>query len=227
MKLREFIGQSIFHVARARVYSSARGVMLAVCLMTAAHVGIAQEAQFIRGQDSRVHGVALDHQQEQATLSKMGITRKCARITKQPSALALVGSEGASLDVRVKSSRGLIVLEGLRPGVEPKILSTRFLGQYKNYPISIPAEFGMFPGSRYPLALTIAASLPGSGNLVFQKGDRILVHADGQLFVYFMPEITIPNEGLLRLYLGTDDSLYFDAALTHPVHSGSCGSKNK
>jgi hypothetical protein len=220
-KLLNGLRRIFFARTRTRVYRSG------VLILSFAGMTAAQDPQFIRGQDSRVHGVTLDHQKELGTLSKMGISRHCARIKKQPSALALVGSEGASLDVRVKSSRGLIVLEGLRPGAEPKILSTRFLGQYKNYPISISAELGTLPGSRYPLALTIAASLPGSGDLLFQKGDQILVHADGQIYVYFMPEITIPNEGLLRLYLGTDDNLYFDAALTHPVHSGPCGSKKK
>ena len=43
---------------------------------------------------------------------------------------------------------------------------------------------------------------------------------------YALPSITIPSEGLLRLYPGADDMLYDDAALTHPFHSGSCGGKH-
>ena len=155
----------------------------------------------------------------------MKIADDCQWIKSKATAIALVGSDGASVDPRIHSTRGLIVLEGLKIGSDPKILHTAFLSTYKNYPTSIPGEMGIQPGPRYPLAITLAAALAGQGNLELHKGDYPIIHAEGQLYAYSLPEITIPSEGLLRLYLGTDDTLYYDASLTHPFHSGLCGSK--
>ena len=82
----------------------------------------------------------------------MGILDQCLFIKKQPTALPLIGSEGAFIDTTIKSTRGLIVLEGLRSSGDPKILNTRFLSPYLNYPTSIPGETVMMPGSRLPLS---------------------------------------------------------------------------
>jgi hypothetical protein len=183
-----------------------------------------QDTAFVLGQDSQIHSVALDYSQESVTRQNMGISDNCSHIKKRASAIPLIGSDGATLDARIQSTRGILVLEGLAAGqATPKVLYTQLLNPYNNYPTSISGEFGMLPGSRYPLALTLAASLVGSGDLSFQKGDSVIVHTDGQLFNYALPSITIPSGGLLRLYLGTDDTLYYDAALKHPFHSGACG----
>lgn len=233
MNRAHFIGKSTFFFARAHTRLNrslpagrqARLLVCSFCLILSTIPSFAQEPQFIRGRDSFIHGVVLDRTSEQATRKSMGISDDCQWIKKRPTAMALVGSEGASVDPHIKSTRGVIVLEGLNNNADPKVLHTRFLSQYKNHPSSIPAEIAMLPGSRYPLAVTISATLAGEGDLIFQKGDYLIVHADGQLYSYALPEITIPSEGVLRLYLGTDDTLYYDAALTHPAHPGACGRK--
>ncbi len=225
MDFRFLIGQKSFSFARAhtRIYRST--LFLSFCLVFKTIPAIAQEPQFILGQDSRIHGVALDASKDLSTRQNMGISDTCSQIKKHATAMALVGSEGASVDPRIKSTRGIIVLEGLVNNSATKILHTAFLSPYKNYPASIPGEMGIQPGPRYPLAVTIAATVAGEGDLLLHKGDFLIIHADGQLFAYSLPEITIPSEGLLRLYLGTDDTLYYDSALTHPFHSSTCGGK--
>jgi hypothetical protein len=220
------IENKIFYYARARARVYSKAIALALVLSAPAALSFAVEPPFILGQDAQIHGIALDHSKEQATRGQMGISDDCSWIKKQASAIALVGSDGASVDPRVKSTRGVFVLEGLKANAAPKVLHTHFLSPYENYSMAIPGEIGIQPGPRYRLALTIAATLAGSGDLVFQKGDYVIVHADGQLFAYPLPEMTIPSEGLVRVYLGTDDQLYYDAALTHPVHAGACGSKS-
>lgn len=220
-------GSENLNFARARACAHARSMILSFCLVITSFPLMAVEPSFILGTDSQIHGIQIDHSNEQSTRDALGLKDTCGAIKQHPAAYAFVGSEGASIDPRITSSRGLLVLEGLRANTEPKILNTRFLGPYKNYPASIMAETVIFPGSRYPMAITIAASLVGSGDLVLKKSDYVILHADGQLFMYPLAEIILPSEGVLRLYLGTDDTLYYDAALTHPVHSGACGSRKK
>jgi hypothetical protein len=232
--------ENFFARARVRKYSSAIALsarhfgfskcqalwILRILLIGfAPMIGFAQESQTILGTDSRVHGFVLDHSQEPATRDDMGIADTCDWIKAKATSLALVGSEGASVDPRIKAKRGMIVLEGLIPGSTPKILDTEFLTPYQNYATSIPGDIGMQPGPRYPLAVTMAATIAGQGDLMIQKGDYLIVHADGQLYSYSLPDLTIPSDGILRLYLGTDDTLYYDTKLTHPVHSGACGRK--
>ena len=235
MKLPDPIGMIIKFFARARVrkYSSAlahrQAVLMFVsfCIVFPPIFSFGQEPQFIRGEDSTIYGIVLDHRAEATTRQQMQITADCSRVKRHATAMTLVGSEGAAVVPEIKSTRGILVLEGLRADAEPKILHTALLGAYKNYPNAIPGEIGIQPGPRYPLALTLAASLAGEGELVIQKGDYVIIHADNQLYAYYLPEITIPSEGLLRLSLGTDDTLYFDAALTHPVHSGACAAQGR
>jgi hypothetical protein len=230
MDLSILIGQKNF-IARARVPAFERlqkPSVIAMVFAISLFVGrsaVAQETPFLLGKDSRIHAVSLDHTRETATRKKMHILDNCAVAKVQATALPLVGSEGAALIPHIKSTRGVIVLEGLIPNADSKPMDTELLNVYKNYPISIPGETGMFPNPRHPLALTIAATLTGTGDLVFQRGDSITVRADSQLYTYSLPPITIPSEGILRFYLGTDDTLYYDAALKHPVHAGPCGSK--
>ncbi len=167
-----------------------------------------------------------DHSQENSTRHAMGIADTCARMNSQALANALIASEGATIDPRISSPRGVVVLEGLISGAEPKMLDTVFLSPYKNYPTSIQSEITTFPAVRYPLAVTLAAKITGEGGLVLRKTDRLIIHADGQLFVYFLADLMIPSNGLLRLYVGTDDHLYYDSTLKHPLHSGACGGAN-
>jgi hypothetical protein len=227
MKLLKLIGTAIKFFARARAGAHTRTMILTICVVFPAIFSSAQDPQFIRGQDSEIHGIVLDHSLEATTRQNMQITEACPNIRNRAKAMGLVGSEGASVNPRINSSRGLVVLEGLKAGQEPKILDTELLAPYQNLPLSIPAETNVFPASRYPLAMTIAATLAGEGDLVLQKGDYLIVHADGQLYAYYLPDLTIPSEGVLRLFLGTDDTLYYDEALRHPIHSGACGGKQK
>jgi len=223
-----FIGLKIFFArACAHAYENIHELiaiaMIFAFSFTASAFAADPESLFVRGNDSRIHSVRLTHYQDQTTKQTMGISGACRWIKSQASAMALVGSEGATLDPRIKSTRGVIALEGLITGAEPKVLDTVLLSPYKNYPTNIPGESGKMPGTHYPLAITIAAKLAGQGDLVLHKGDTLIVHADGQLYAYSLPNITIPSEGVVRLYLGTDDTLYYDATLKHPFHSGACG----
>jgi hypothetical protein len=225
MDIRFRIGRKHFFFARARarIVRSASAVLFSV--LATIRPGLAQDPEFIIGNDSQKHGIVLDHSPEKQTRSTMGVSPDCDYVRKQPKALPMVASEGAWINPHVTSHRGVMLLEGLRPGKNPKLMDTEFLGQYKNYPATMRAETQMMPGSRYPLCLIITAAYVGEGDLVFQKGDYVIVHADGQLFAYKVPEITIPSEGVLRFYLGTDDTLYYNSELTHPVHAGRCGRK--
>ena len=225
MDLKLFIGFGEFFIARAhtRIYRSI--ALVSFCLVITSTFSVAQEIPFIRGNDSRIHGVQLNHTGETATRKKMRISTKCGWIKPQATAVALIGSEGSVIIPHIKAKRGIVILEGISPDAEPKVMDTELLGNYKNYPASIPAETAMLPSRQYPLAITLTASMIGQGDLVIQKGDSITVNADHQLYAYALPEITIPSEGILRLYLGSDDTFYYDAALTHPAHAGACGRK--
>ncbi|MFA5975689.1 MAG: hypothetical protein WC859_05920 [Elusimicrobiota bacterium] len=170
----------------------------------------------------------LNHSQEPATRQKMHISDNCQWAKNQPTAMALVGSEGAAVVPHIQSVLGVVVLEGLQAAADPKPLDIEFLGSYGNYPKSIRPGKTLQPSPRRPLAITIAALPAGKDSLVIRKGDYLVIKADYQLYTYALPEMTIPSEGLLRFYLGTDDTLYTDPALTHPAHSGICsGSRNK
>jgi len=225
MVLKFFIGLSKFFArARARIYRST--LALSFCFVCAAVSSQAQEPQFILGRDSRIHGIQLNHSLEAGTRRTLKFSETCKRIKKHATAAPLIGSEGASVDPHIKSTRGMIVLEGLMPGAEPEILHTALLSNYKNFPSSIPGEMGKQLSPRYALAVTIAATVAGQGDLELHKGDSLVVQTNGQFYSYSMPEITIPSEGLVRLYLGTDDMLYYDSSLLHPFHAGACGGKN-
>jgi hypothetical protein len=230
MDLSVFIAVKLF-IARARVHAFEKWQELFVIAMvfaisfSAGVCAFSQDLPFVRGKDSLIHAITVDRSQDTPTRQKMHIKNDCVYVKPRATAIALTAPEGASIEAHIKSSRGFIILEGLVAGAGPKILHTVLLSQYKNYPISIPGEKSMQPGVRYPVALTFAATLAGTGDLALHKGDTLSIHADGQLYSYPLPDITIPSEGLLRLYAGTDDTLYYDRALTHPFHSGPCRSK--
>jgi hypothetical protein len=232
MDLTNFIGQKkIFARACMRAFEKSQkpsviAMVFAISIL-ASICTFAQAEPFVYGKDSRIHAVSLDHSLEGATRQKMQILDNCDQVKARATSLPFTGSEGAALIPHMQSGRGVLVLEGLVPNANPTPLDTELLSLYKNYPTSIPGETtGASPSPRYAFALTIAATLTGEGDLVIQKGDFLNIRTDGQVYAYSLPEITIPSEGVLRLYLGTDDTLYYDAALTHPFHSGTCGSKS-
>jgi hypothetical protein len=216
-----------FFIARTHARISRSTITFALCLAFLSISSFADDPQFIFGADSRIHGITLDRSAEASTRQAMQIANDCRWIKKQATAMALAGSENSSVNPRIASTRGAVVLESLRPGVGPKVLDTELLVPYKNYPTSIPGETAIQPSLRYPLAITLAAMLAGEGDLAVKNGDSLVIHTDGQLFSYSLPEITIPSGGLLRLYLGADDTLYYDAALTHPVHAGTCAPEGR
>jgi hypothetical protein len=209
-----------FARVRARVYRSAmarhpsaKAVLAAFALgcLAPLTLGLAMEKPLV-----------VDHSVEQDTRETMQIRENCRAIKARASAIALMGAPGAAVSPHVRSRNGLVVLEGLREGVDAKVLDTEFLGPYQDYPLSLRPEPVMQPAARYPLAVTLA-SLAGQKELAFQKGDYLAIQADGQTYVYYLAELKIPAEGVLRLYVGTDDTLYFDRTLKHPAHSGACG----
>ncbi len=224
----KLLGQkNFFCFARACAYIDSLAMIIAFCIVfQTITVLAADETQFVRGHDSQIHGMHLDYSAAAKTRIKMRITEDCAFIKARPTALPLTGSEDASISARLKNPRGVVVLEGLRPGAEPQPLHTEILVPFRNYPTSIPAEKQSLASTRFPLSITLAASATGDGDLVLQSNDTLTVQTDGQLFNYRFPELTIQSGGLIRLYLATDDQLYYDQSLLHPVHQGPCGRKH-
>jgi len=227
MEFRLFIGlKNLFARARVPAYETLHELIaMAMVFAFSILAGIsnaAEEPHFVHGLDSRIHAIASDRTLEEKTREKMHISENCGQIKPHTSAIAFVGSDGARLIPHIKSTRGLLVLEGLREGAEPKVLSSQLLGDYNAYPRSLPGDPVILPALAYPLTLTLAATLAGSGDLIITKDDYVIITAARHGYAYHFPDLTIPNEGVLKLYLGTDDTLYYDAALTHPVHSGEC-----
>src|SRR6185312_7477864 len=171
---------------------------------------------FTAGADGRIHGIALDHGRETSTRNALRITDRCAFSRSTATARPLVASDDAMILPHLSSQRGVLVLDGLRPGAAPKTLFTQLLSPHNNDPISIAGEKGIQPGPRYTMALTFAATLAGHGDLAIAAGDFVNIKADGQVYRYRLPALTIPSEGVLRVFAGTDDTFYYDAALTHP-----------
>ncbi len=225
-------GRDLLFCARAcaRILSSSAirlpvewvGYLLLSLSILLPNVTLAQDTRTLRGADLKIHGVALNRSLEQPTREKMHIADHCGYEKATASAMPLVGSDGATVIPHFQSKRGVVLLEGYIQGVEPKVLHTALLSTYKNLPTAIRGEIAMQPSPRYNLAIALAATVAGDGDLALAKGDFLTLQTDGQIYVYSLPEITVPSEGLVTLFAGTDDSLYFDAALTHLAHSGSC-----
>jgi hypothetical protein len=214
-----FIGRAPFFFARAQAHT--RTILAIFSLISPAVLSAAQNPEFIYDGKNKLRGVALDHNAEPSTLQKMSLKENCVWIKKQATAAPLMGAEDAMLISHIQAQRGVIVLETIRKNGAHKPASTLILGKYKTYPNAIAGE-STLPSRDYPLAVSFGSVLSGQGDLVLHKTDSISVKTGAQIFTYFMPEMTIPSEGVVRFYPGTDDTLYFDPALKHPAHDGRC-----
>jgi len=224
MDLQLFIGQASFFFARARAH--VRSIVLSFCISFSAFSALANEPTPLKQVNGALGGFTLDHSLESATRTKMKVSDQCDQIkTIRNTALMVMGDVTAF--PHIQSGRGIIVLEGLVEGAEPKVLTTVFLSPYQNYPQVLQGPQRSMPVQQYPLALTFSPTLVGQGDMTFQKGDYIAIRTARLLFSYPLPAVKVPSEGVLRLYAGSDDQLYYDKALTHPLHEGPCKKRTK
>jgi hypothetical protein len=223
MNLTNWIGRKkIF--ARARMCT--RSIATVFCIVFSAFAATTSDPAFIRGANGSIRGLFLDRLSEISTRKKMKILDNCVRVKSAPTAMAFVGAENAAVLPHMTAKQGAIELEALMADGGTKILDTELLGPYKNYPTSMIGET-ILPSPHHPLAVTLAAPFAGEQDLVIQKNDYLGIRTDGLVYAYHLPPMIIPSGGLLRMYLGTDDTLYYDAALTHPVHEGFCKKRAK
>ena len=222
-----FIGwATFFSRARAHVYKCTSACLAAFLFLS---VGIASAADpaFVRDSRGIIQGLVLNGRQEQATRNILKILSRCIHMKAHPSAMSLVGSENSTLSVLTQARTGVFVLEAILSKNSFKTLDTELAGPYKNFPVSMPITPMALPAPRHAFALTIAAPLADQGSVVLNSGDVIRVKTDGQLYAFPFPAMKIPAGGMLRVYLGTDDTLYYDAGLTHPLHEGRCKKPTK
>jgi hypothetical protein len=210
----------------SRVRARTRSISLTICFVFSAFHAIAADPAMLRGPKGVIRGLDLDTRIESKTRGAMKILPNCIRAKNQATALPMVGQETATLVPHVKAHVGVAILEGILADGRFKTLDTQLLGAYMNYPGEMNAADPKSK-AKYPLAITLSAPFTSQGDLVFQPGDYLGLKTNGQLYAYKLPNLTIKNGAMLRLFVATDDTLYYDAALTHPLHEGKCKKPTK
>src|SRR5690348_16878270 len=99
MDSRFIIGQNkLFARARMHAYEKLQEpfviAMVFVISFSAAVCATVDESLFVRGKDSRIHAVAINHSMENSTRQKMHVLDNCQKIKAQATALPLIGSDG-------------------------------------------------------------------------------------------------------------------------------------